>query len=77
MKSSKEDSANIESQEKILIWTSSLDYRSNFYTARKHTVGIPGTGRWFIDGIDFRQWRMMEYSELSSHGRAILLQGIR
>ena len=77
IKSSKTDSASLRNQEKILIWTSSVDYRSNFHAARKHTVGVPGTGRWFIDGIDFRQWRTMGPSEGSSEGRAILLQGIR
>lgn len=77
IKFSKANSANLENQEKILIWTSSLDYRSNFHAARKHTVGVPGTGRWFIDGVDFRQWRTTAQSEESSDGRAILLQGIR
>ncbi|MCJ1263723.1 hypothetical protein MMC22_003593 [Lobaria immixta] len=76
IKSSKANSASLEHQEKILIWTSSLDYRSNFHAARKHTVGVPGTGRWFIDGVDFRRWRTTATSEGSSDGRAILLQGI-
>lgn len=76
IKSSKTDSASLKNQEKIFIWTSSIDYRSNFYAARKHTVGVPGTGRWFIDGIDFRQWRTMGPSEGASNGRAILLQGL-
>ena len=70
--SSAEDRANLKRQERILIWTSSLNYKVNYNAARQHTVSVPGTGRWFLDGPEFHQW-----TNPTSGIRAILLQGIR
>ena len=72
IQSSKEDDVDLKRQERILLWTSSLKYRTNYRQARKFTTGVPGTGRWFIDGPDFRQW-----TSDSPKNRAILLQGTR
>ena len=72
IRSSREDSVNLKHQERIIVWTCSLNHKINFHAARKHTAGVPGTGRWFIDSSYYRKWT----SQLPDTN-AILLQGIR
>jgi len=61
-----------ETQRSVIKWLSVTDPSSNLQAAsRKHE---PGTGRWLLDGIRFREWKRAQRSLMWLYGIRKYLQ---